>query len=151
MSSMAMQWFEICVVDYRRNAKTNNKVNTFVPPGVSDLVFNDQYGLTHVPPKNKAKIDKKPKLPVRTIFRQAKDNARAMKIGKRIGAVIYCQKVNTSYHYKKIEYLNLKQLPMTVTLDKEDEFVLNAQGELSPTLKATRSELELKYEINVVD
>lgn len=146
MSTASLQWFEIKILDYKNADK---RIKTFVSPGTSTLVVGGEYGATHVPPKNKAKIDNRMRVPVKVLFWRAKDGKRAKRIGERLGTVISCHKVDTSFHYKKIEYLDLKQAPPTVTIANEDEFILNSQGELTPSAKATRAELERKYEIEI--
>ena len=145
MSSMSLQWYEIGVLDYSKRHNVASYNGVFLNTG-RDLPFNS-YGMEAG--WRYRKVDRKEKVPVRVIFRQARGADRAKKIAQRIGTVIFCHKVDTSYHYKKIEHLNLKQVPPTVTIAREDEFVLNSSGELTPTLKATRMELERKYEIEI--
>lgn len=147
MSSKVLEWYEIGIRDFRN---VSHKSETFVSRGVSDLVFNDRYGLSYVPPTNKRKEDNKPKVHIRTIFRQAKSQNRAMRIAERLGTVIFCHKVKTHYHFEKIEHLNLHQVPWTIDVEPDDEFILNAQGELTPTFRATQEALERKYEVDFV-
>lgn len=145
MSAM-LAWYEIGVLSY---SKSKKRANTYVSPGVSDVVVGGEYGISHVPPKNKVKIDVKPQGFLRTIFRQAKDHARAMKKGERVGTVQYCRKVDASFYFQKIEYLNLRQKPLAVEIKTEDLFILNEQNELTLTQQKTKDELEKKYEIEV--
>jgi len=146
MSTMALNWYEICVVNYKRADK---HFNTFVSAGVSTQVVNDRYGLSFIPPQNKVKMDVRGKVPSHTIFRQARNYKHALNSAKRLGTVLFCHKVNTEFHFKKIEYLDLKQTPFKVSIEPQDEFILNAQGELTPSKQATRQALEEKYQIDI--
>lgn len=146
MSNAAtLKWFEISVLDFSKQRKRQSSLPVF------DVVNNssDIKEFGHDAGWRFRKGESKPLPNVRTVFRQAKDKNRAMKIAKRLGTVLFCQKVDNTYHFMKIEGIDLKQKPMTVSFERDDEFILNAQGELTPTMKATRMELEKKYEIAI--
>lgn len=145
MSTTTMQWYEIGVLDYSHKKKSVAHNGVFLNTS-RGLPF-DSYGMDAG--WRFRKVDKKEKVPVRVLFRQAKNKDRAINLARKLGTVIFCHKVDSSFHFKKIEYLDLKQKPPTVTIANEDEFVLNSQGELTPTMKATRQELEKKYEIEI--
>lgn len=143
MSTMTLDWYEI---GYKSKRSTNSKSSDSVVIGLSVLPYST-YG-KEVGWRYK-KVDVKPKTQIKTIFRQFKSHKLAMRCGKRFGEVLFCHKVDESFHFKKIEYLNLKQEPFKVEIEPEDEFILNAQGELTPTIKGKRDLLEKKYEIEL--
>jgi hypothetical protein len=147
MSSYLGQWYELGIIDYSSKQKGRTKTEV-IPTGDGQMFTGfGRYGRGAGWLYQKVDVSAKPK--IFTIFRRAKDGNRAKKMGSRIGTVLSCHKVSEHYHYEKIEFLNLKQTPMTVTIEQEDEFVLNSQGELTPTMRATRNELEKKYEIAI--
>ena len=145
MSSVALQWFEIGIENHSNKQKVSRNKNAFMSTG-QDLPFN-AYG------KEAGwrfrKIDLKPQPEMRTIFRQAKDHKTAMRIAKRLGSVIFCQKVDASFHFKKIEYLKLNQKPYAIEIKRDDQYVLNAEGELTLSQQGTKDMLEQKYEIDI--
>jgi hypothetical protein len=144
-NTTTLQWFEIGILDYSKQRKRQNKLSSF------DVIDNtsDIRGFGHDAGWRFRKSNTNPSPNMRTIFRQAKDKNRAMRIAEKLGTVLFCQKVDTSYHFLKIEGIDLKQKPITVSIELEDEFILNAKGELTPTMKATRTELEKKYELAI--
>jgi hypothetical protein len=149
MSSSAIsQWFEIGVLDY---SHARLRKTTYVPPGESDVVMNEQYGLSYIPPmrKSKGKIDVTTGIPMRVIFRRAKTHKVAMRMAERIGTVLFCHKVDASYKMQKMEYIELNQKPMTVEIAVEDQYILNAKGELTATQQGAKGMLEQKYEVQV--
>jgi hypothetical protein len=147
MSSYLGQWYELGIMDY--GSKLKRKTKSAVIPVGDGRAFNGfgRYGYDAGWRYQKVDVSVKPR--IFTIFRRAKDGSRAKKMGSRLGTVLSCHKVSEHFHYEKIEFLNLRQTPMTVTIEQEDEFILNSQGELTPTMRATRNELEKKYEIAI--
>jgi len=148
--SAIVQGFEIIILDY---SKYKNRPKTFVNRGVSPVVFNGD-NATHMVRADKVKLDVNTEVPCRTMFRFAKNHNQAMQkarnIAERIGgSVLQCRKISTSGYFEKIEHLNLKQQPFTVEMAEEDLFILNANGELTPTLRKTKMELEQKYELEI--
>lgn len=71
--------------------------------------------------------------PHRTIISRRKTAKAAMRWGSRYGTVISCEKVDTTSYLKNIEYLNLKQKPRIIKLDKE-EFIVTKRLELEHSL-----------------
>lgn len=147
MSSISLQWFEIGILDYSRATKQRASKNAFkvVKEGVPQCTDSLSAGWRY------KKIDLPDKVPFRTVFRQFKTYKQAKRCADNLGSVLFCRKVDSSFYFNKIEYLNLKQTPRTVEITKEDEFILNAEGELTPTQMDTKTELEQKYEIEIVD
>ena len=143
MSATTLNLYEIGVLNY---SKVKKRTNTVVLSG-----DREKYPMTYAESGTSAKnkIDVKPQAFLRTIFRKAKDQSRAMRMGAKLGTVQYCRKVDASYYFQKIEYLNLNQQPPTVEIRNEDLFVLNAQGELTVAQERTKGELEKKYEIEI--
>lgn len=147
MSSYLGQWYELSIIDYSSKSKSKIKAEVIPVGDGKPYTGFGRYGYDAGWRYRKVDVSAKPK--IFTIFRRAKDGNRAKKMGSRLGTVLSCHKVSEHFHYEKIEFLNLRQAPMTVTIEQEDEFVLNAQGELTPTMRATRNELEKKYEISI--
>jgi hypothetical protein len=148
MSIANCQYFEARILDWSR---AKPKRSTFVPPGESSLVMNDQYGLSYVPTANKlrGKVDIVTGIPIRVLFLRAKDHKRAKRIAQRIGTLLSLRKVDASYKIKKVEYIELNQKPMMVEVNLEDQFVLNAKGELTPAQQSTKGMLEQKYNLPI--
>lgn len=145
MSSYLGQWYELAIIPRKKELKSK----TVVLQAGDGRDFNGYGRYGYEAGWRYQKLDVKQKPSLMTIFRRAKNSDSAKKMGSRKGTVVSCFKVSAHFHYEKIEYLNLKQAPLSVSIVHEDEFILNANGELTPTLKATRSELEKKYEINI--
>lgn len=81
-------------------------------------------------PKGRVKVvDRKPIAPRRTKIGLFYNIKGAKKWGRKFGTVISCHKVDKSPYLKNIEYLNLKQEPLTIELVQED-YVLNKALEL---------------------
>jgi hypothetical protein len=148
MSSAMGKWYEIGIITHSVSVKPSKNLSIFDKTG-DGVQFNGFGRYGYEAGWRFQKVEIQPKSNIRTVFRRAKSPEKAKKCVKKLGSILFCHKVSEEFHYKKIEYLNLKQVPMTVSLARDDEFVLNAQGELTPTMNATRHELEKKYEITI--
>lgn len=91
----------------------------------SPFIIFDEQG--RVPAGNM--VDRMPDVPSRTLLKRFKDNKAALRYGNRFGTVISCHKVDTDPYLKNIEFLNLKQEPIEIEVDRE-EYVLNKDLEL---------------------
>lgn len=86
-------------------------------------------------------VDTLPAIPCRTIVERFKDYKAALRYGQRFGTVKECRKVDTSPYLNNINFLNLKQQPLTIEIE-QPEFTL------TDSLEVTRAETETKFEVN---
>lgn len=73
-------------------------------------------------------------IPLRTLFRHAKNNRQAIKSASKVGTVISCRKVDSHFHrLHMIEHLRIEMKPIEVNISA-DEFVLGKDLEVSPKI-----------------
>ena len=69
--------------------------------------------------------------PARTLLPISRKSTKAIKRwASRFGMVRSCRKVDKSYYLENIVHLNLKQEPLTIEIEQEEDFVLNKALEL---------------------
>lgn len=99
---------------------------------------------TVVVPRNgiRKKVDVEPEAQRRTLIKAFRNAKAAMRWGRRYGTVVSCQKVDTSYYLRNIEFLNLEPA-MKIEIETEEIAVgsdLSVEGRVG---RGRRIEIEL--------
>lgn len=116
LSNSLDRWFEIGIIDHSQDR---------VMPYHPEIDGKHKVDIVH-------KIQK-------VIFLRGNQKAVKRK-AEKMGEVVFCRKVDSSYFLNKIEYLDLKQVPITLPIVTEQEFTLNKDMELTAEIE---QEIEL--------